>query len=270
LEIIIVNDGSTDATGDICRTFAEKDSRITVIHRENEGVSSARNLGLEKAKGEYISFIDSDDYVSSEMYETMLSALIESNAEMCVCNVVQEDEHDNVINITNLLPAVHTRSLIFQQLSKESFYGVLWNKLYKTDAIKDLRFPVGRIHEDEFFAHYAFDRCERVVVIEPSFYHYVQREKSITKGSYSIKRLDGAWAFYDRFLFFKTRGFETCANCAIRRSGGVILTALRQLPYCGHEKEFDEVVKIIVPELRLLHQKIRILCLYRYKKRFHK
>ena len=208
LQIIFVDDGSTDGSATICDDYAAKDNRIEVIHKANGGLSSARNAGLDIARGDYISFVDSDDYVANDMIEIAYNAITDKNADLCIFGIKWIYENGN--NYDKVLPSpisneTLTKNKAFDKLCSSNYfyYVTAVNKLYKKSIFSSLRFPVGRLHEDEFAVHYIFNACEKIVSVKKELYFYVQRENSIMHSQVSIKRLDGAYAFLDRSKFFK-------------------------------------------------------------------
>ena len=204
LEIILVDDGSPDRCGAMCDGWAEKDSRIRVIHKENGGLSDARNAGLAVATGEYTGFIDSDDHIAPDMYRRLLERMTADGSDIAACGVqmVFEDgspsrmltpDGSHVLNHDEALEAVIRESHLKQPV---------WYKLYKTAMIRDLPFAVGKYHEDVFWSWQAVDRAKKVSVFGDPFYYYIQRSGSIMGVGYSLKRLDAieARAQRQRFL----------------------------------------------------------------------
>lgn len=184
LEIILVDDGSPDCCPYICDKYAEKDRRIVVIHKENGGLAEARNAGLEVARGEYIGFIDSDDYIHPDMYNCLLKELIKNQADISVCgvkkvytdnNYVSEDERKEHIRVYSGTQAVE--NIFDAELYLCSV--VAWNKLYKRVLFDDIKYPAGKLHEDEFITYQLFYKSDKVVYIENKYYYYFQRKDSI-------------------------------------------------------------------------------------------
>ena len=201
LEIILVDDGSADNSGKICDEYAEKDDRIVVIHKDNGGLSSARNAGLEVAKGNYISFVDSDDWVSLLFIENLYVALKENNCEISECNYVktsgidcQNDEFQPGIVVASSEVAVNS------VIDDGVFSVIVCNKLYKKSLIT-VSFEEGRLHEDTFWAHQIVANCKQIVKINDCLYYYYQRENSIMGSSYSEKRLDAIVSAEYRVVF---------------------------------------------------------------------
>lgn len=214
LQIILVDDGSTDESPTICERWAAKDNRINVVHQQNAGLSAARNTGLRLRKGEYVCFVDSDDYVEHNYVERMLNTARAEQADMVVCNVWKEDENGDT-PAEEADPGFETKTLTSRQymiyaMQSSWKHIVAWNKLYRSEIWDDLTYPVGKIHEDEFvFAQLAV-RCRRVACINDVLYHYVQHDGSITNEKYSIRNLDKIKALCQRFLFLDEKGFNEC------------------------------------------------------------
>lgn len=184
LEIIIINDGSTDSSGQICTQLAGEDSRIVLINQENMGLSSARNIGLEYATGEYIGFVDGDDWIDKDMYSTMLRQALDSDADIVSCNFQMVDENDKVVKkIDNMITnskRLFTNSINALDYFIESDNIAVWNKLYKRYMFDAIRFPVGLTFEDAYIMHIIVEQAKKVVVLKDVKYKYLQRNGSIT------------------------------------------------------------------------------------------
>ncbi|RHK40817.1 glycosyltransferase [Bifidobacterium pseudocatenulatum] len=209
IEILLVDDGSTDGSSLKCDFWAGKDDRISVIHKRNGGLSDARNAGLDVCLGEYIAFVDSDDYVDSRFIERMFDALSRCSSTVSVCDVVREDESGNVLQ--------KSRERRPQEcvMSGRKCLGLTyvdpnavtaWSKLYHRSLWEGLRFPKGRLHEDEFVFHEIMYQCDRVVVIADELYHYVQHRGSIMHTWYDIRYLDRIDAWLQRLDAFVKHG----------------------------------------------------------------
>ena len=180
VEVLLIDDGSTDGCADLCDRYAARDARVRVIHQENQGLSAARNAGIDAAKGRYYSFIDSDDVVLPGFLQTLYDACERHDAYMALCSV--EDVQENGKSCD---PAYFTRPTqegVFcgKDLLNEFYtpygtvYTVAWNKMYRAEVWKLLHYPEGRLHEDDFVAHRLFWRCDKVVCIDKPLYHYRQ------------------------------------------------------------------------------------------------
>lgn len=196
LEIILVDDGSPDNCGKICDKYAEADPRVKVIHQKNAGLSEARNAGINIAAGEYIAFVDSDDYIEQNMYETMYSELILNKADICVCQWQYEfSDGKQVVDINNIDSEIYGK--MKAEKFAEFFYrgsyenGVVcaaWNKLYKADVFSEIRF-VGRLFEDDRIHNQILSKDYVVVVIPEQLYLYCENSDSLTNKSFRENRL---------------------------------------------------------------------------------
>ena len=173
LEIILVDDGSTDLSGSICDEWAAKDSRIRVIHKQNGGVASARNTGLQAAKGEYITFVDSDDYIEAQMYEDMLGALLKNQADLAVCNYKAVDQNGIRDTSTEDITVFQGREALEVFVAEDERYNIqiaVWNKLYKRELTENLGFEDGRIFEDIIYAAKLIARSKKCVYLNHAYY----------------------------------------------------------------------------------------------------
>lgn len=190
LEILVIDDGSTDASGEICDEYAEQDKRIRVFHTENRGLSAARNLGLDEASGEWIGFVDSDDWIEVDMYEVLLNKALETDAEIVECGVFKErdgvvKEHGREDMLLSGMDAV--KELLCGHLSDYA-----WDKLWNSRCFEKLRFPVNRVHEDTAITYQCLANADKVCVLSQSKYHYVYRPNSLST-TYNIENLIGFW-----------------------------------------------------------------------------
>ncbi len=206
LEIILVDDGSTDKSGAFCDAYAKEDKRIIVIHKENGGLSDARNAGIDIATGKYIAFVDSDDYVSTDMYQIMYEALQAENADMVVCNVRLVDGNNCLIDKQYEFEKMSYsgQDIINGRCVKEDNYFlsvVAWNKLMKRDKFEPIRYPKGKYHEDEFVFHKLYGRMDKVVCISEELYFYRQVSGTITDVGNVLYRLDRVEAMYERIQY---------------------------------------------------------------------
>lgn len=207
LEIILVDDGSPDNCPAMCDAWAKKDSRIKVIHKTNGGLSDARNAGMAAATGELMGFVDSDDWISPDMYQQLHKLMKTDDSDIVACGVemVWEDETPSrrltksgcrLLNQEEAMRAIIEESWLKQPV---------WYKLYKTALIRDIPFPVGKYHEDVFWSYQAVAKAKKVSVIDRVGYYYVQHNGSIMGESYSLKRLDAIEAKKNRILFIHER-----------------------------------------------------------------
>ena len=211
LEIILVDDGSTDRSSEICDEYASNDPRFKVIHKSNGGLSSARNAGISAATGDYLSFVDSDDHPEPDMISSMIECMSRTGADLCICGCNVVDGSGNVTECElrcSLAVEEQLTSYEAQQkltLDEHWYYSTAWNKICKAGLFEDLRFEEGRLHEDEFIVHKLFDRCSKVSVIPDKLYNYTVRRDSITGRSDDIAHLDLVCALIDRYEFYKIK-----------------------------------------------------------------
>ena len=202
LQIIIVDDGSTDFSGKICDVYAEKDNRITVVHQKNAGAGAAKNTGLELIDGDYFSIIDSDDYIELDMYEKMVNSLEKYNADIVQClfrNVFVNDSFDRKYKIKGNYPKVLTSKSFLKEYLYDWKYAIFWNKLFKSSLLKEIRFPVGRKIDDEFFTYKLVCSAKKVVNIDDILYNYRMRKTSV------MNENDSDRLIYDRIDCFIER-----------------------------------------------------------------
>lgn len=193
LEIILIDDGSPDRCGEICDRYASQDSRIQVIHQTNQGLSAARNAGMDMATGEYISFIDSDDYIAPHFYEKLLEGFKEHpEAKVTACQVFKNEDGKItplICNRRHQFPTIHT-SLWCQDAILGKTYVNVWNKLYQAELLKEIRFRKGRIVEDVLFMYDFLPICisqQALLLLLPDYlYYYRIRQGSICRCSNPI------------------------------------------------------------------------------------
>lgn len=192
LEIILVDDGSPDRCPQMCDDYAKKDSRIKVVHKKNGGLSDARNAGMAVATGEYISFIDSDDYVSDDFFECLLDAMNKENSDIAECSVVKlyEDNRFDEFSDDLSVKTYDTQDAMSALIAENPFHQHVWNKLYKTELVKNIPYAVGKLNEDEFWTYQVFGRANKVSKLNKTMYYYFQRNSSIMGVGYNIRRLD--------------------------------------------------------------------------------
>ena len=213
LQIILVDDGSNDKSALICDEYTKKDSRILVIHKNNGGLSEARNVGIDDAKGDYICFIDSDDFVRETYVKDLLSIILEYNADIAVClfekgnsdrfkDIIDENQ-PNIIVLNN----IEALNKLYDEVLNVSMI-VVWNKLYSKNLFNKIRFPIGKIHEDEFTMPKLLFEADKIVIINKKDYYYFQSPNSIMRSEFKINRLDALEAFEERINLFNKKGLN--------------------------------------------------------------
>lgn len=180
LQIILVDDGSPDNCGKICDEYAKKDHRIEVIHKSNGGLSDARNKGLEIAKGEYIGFVDSDDYIEADMYEVLYNLLKQYNADVSICNFYTVSQGKiSIKNADNGINEYNRIEILKEILLDKNIQSYAWNKLYKKELFDEIKYPIGKKYEDIGTTFFLLEKCNKVVVTGKSEYYYINRQDSI-------------------------------------------------------------------------------------------
>ena len=196
LEILLVNDGSTDGSLAILNEAAASDSRITVIDQENRGLSGARNAGIDRANGEYFLFVDSDDILEPNMAEKLHEAVLRTGSKLAICNLKELDDETGAVSprvvITEEKTAAGT-DIMREKAShtNEITWCMVSNRLYHHSIFDELRFPERKLHEDEFVFHKVMRQCERVVCLPDCLYIYRRRAGSIMTTKWKISRFDG-------------------------------------------------------------------------------
>lgn len=191
LEIILVDDGSPDRCGQICDEWAEKDSRIRVIHKTNGGLSDARNAGMAVASGEWIAFVDSDDWIGAQLYETLLNAARHNNAQISTCQV--QRFRGNCIphpSASSSIQIFSASEAMLELILDRNVQQITTNKLFCANLVNKISFEKGKCHEDEYWTYQVIAKCSTLVVTNYVGYYYLQRDDSIMGQSFSIKRLD--------------------------------------------------------------------------------
>ena len=180
LEIILVDDGSPDKCGQICDEYQKKDSRIKVIHKKNGGLSDARNSGIRIASGQYLGFVDSDDYIAPDMYEHLFLIMKEKNADIGVCNACIVSENSVPEFTDDTQPVVFESNECLKVMICDKLLTVnTWNKLYKRHVFDGIEFPVGKLYEDFATTYKVIEQAKTIVVSKAKKYAYVQRKGSI-------------------------------------------------------------------------------------------
>ncbi|MCL2074275.1 MAG: glycosyltransferase [Marinilabiliaceae bacterium] len=210
LEIILINDGSTDTTGDICDVWQKRDSRIQVIHKQNEGASNARKDGVNIASGQFITFADADDWTEPRMYSDMMTALINTNSDIAMCSFcyVWEDgriEHNVPEDLKGKNEIVPRKEAVLLLLDNQKWYSVMWDKIFKKSLFENIDFPEGRGLADDFVTLFLFHKANQVVYLHNEYYYYLQRKGSICNPNDIVLAqknfIDHSDAYFERYMF---------------------------------------------------------------------
>lgn len=221
IEIILVNDGSTDNSERIMEKWSEKDDRIIILHQENSGLSAARNKGLDKATGDWIVFVDSDDFISDNYVLKLLNSALINDADLVICQYDKIDQYNKIHQIIQSPSGMYNStdfwSLFYSKSSGESLV-VAWNKLYSKRILKEIRYKPGILNEDEQILYYIINESKSILIIPDSLYFYrIDRSNSITnnvKNNKSI-RIDFYKILLERNLnFIKNSQFDFALLCS--------------------------------------------------------
>lgn len=254
LEIILVDDGSPDNCPQMCDAWAERDDRIKVIHKENGGLSDARNVGMAIASGELMGFVDSDDWITCDFFSILSKNLLKNDADISACDVFfshGESPSDSLSKLWSV--SVHTpEEAINDILHGKGFRAVAWNKLYRREILSDGQYPVGKHHEDEYLTYKLLAKANRLTYINKPMYCYYQRSDSIMRSS-SIKRLDALDAHYERLAFLKENyptlylkdKFSYCTACVAFYKNTFAIASdeteavRKKIKHCRHQVSFN-------------------------------
>lgn len=220
IEILLIDDGSTDKSFYICEKWKKKDYRINVIHKSNGGLSDARNYGLNIASGEYVCFIDSDDYIEKDYIEKLYKILIKNKVRVSQCGINYINEKDKKLKQigykTNIV--LNGREIIKDSCNKHFIENeVVWNRLYDIKIFENLRFPKGKVHEDEYITYKILYNEDKIAITAECLYNYRQSNNSIMRSNYSIKKfMDFSEAYKEKIIYFKERGDIEVYDMVIR------------------------------------------------------
>jgi len=247
-ELILVDDGSPDICGEICDRYADKDKRIKVIHKENGGLSSARNAGLEIAKGDYIGFVDSDDWIEPDMYELLYGMCAEHRCDVAICS--SQIHYSNKIVISSNHPfIIHDRNTAMKTMLEGKLYDeVVWTKLFKRNLLEDIKFPVGMSYEDTAFTYKVIHKCKKVCFIGEPKYHYIKRDNSMMDRAVKEVKIDSV-LIYDEMCKFMERYYKELYSLVILKLGNCSMVVLNLISMSGrfneHKVKYYKVIGIL-------------------------
>ena len=253
LEIIVIDDGSTDDSGIICDQYAEKDDRIHVIHTDNRGLASARNLGLENVSGEYISFIDSDDWIEPQTIEMFIGAALETEADIVSARTCSEYVGGTVHRPMEKNDShSYFRQDILSAFAEGKFGNVVWNKIYRVECFRDIRFPDGHNYEDIAIVWKIMKNLAEsggmVTTLSDELIHFRVRTSSISH-TYALNNVTDSWnaylAKYEALPDYQDKLLVECFR-PIRRMW---------MNYCGYSKEDKAEAQKIIQEMHSFSKK---------------
>lgn len=237
LEIILVDDGSPDKCPQMCDEWAKQDSRIRVIHKENGGGAQARNAGLGMVSGEYVAFVDSDDYLFPGMYEELLQVMKQTNSDIAECGyyLVESDvfpERQEIKGYQIYTP----QEAMEAHIADRVFRQIIWNKLYKASIIQEIRFVEGKKIDDEFWTYRALGNADRLVLIYNKLYCYRQHAGSVMHRGYSMNNLVAIEARLDRQTYLEKYFPNQADKGKINLFFSCIYQGQMTLMHLGHEE----------------------------------
>lgn len=281
LEIILIDDGSPDNCGSICDTYKEKDSRVLVIHKENGGQSSARNAAIKIVTGEYISFVDSDDYIDSDMIMNLYLSLVKTKSQIAICGFTKHYQEGRIEldNSFNEEKVFHGDEILNVFLSDELIGSQPCNKLFARYLFEGVVFPIGRVYEDIAVMHIVFSKADTIVCLPSEMYNYIIHEESTSFQMNSRWAFGLFRAFADRYEFMLSICLErniktTVMNLILSKACGFSIAGFN---YWNATKETDSkyinnavaflrthIAKILVNPIVTNKRKLKalIICLF--------
>lgn len=224
-ELILIEDGSPDHCGEICDVYAAKDSRVRVIHQVNKGISAVRNRALDEAVGEYLAYVDSDDFLNEGYLEILYRVAVKTNADITMCRYLQfkskEDLSIERYDAEKVSYSVIDNMTALKNLmtfSDNSYidYVVAWNKLYRRSIFEGVRYPEGKIYEDEAVAHLLIYQCDKFAIAEAALYYYFYNPTGIMKSEFNLSQLQALDIYEGKIEFFKEKkGMEELFRSAV-------------------------------------------------------
>lgn len=206
IEILLIDDGSTDASGTICDDYSQRYANVTAYHKQNGGLSSARNYGIERAKGELIGLVDSDDYIHEEMYDRLYTLLVENDADLSECKLT--DVYNGKVHSSNNkieVLIVNSETAIDYALKAEIASVAAVDKLYRRSLFDNVRYPEGKTIEDGYVIVDILSACSKIVISTEQLYYYVHRKGSITTNAFSKKNLDAIDTYEKNYNIIKNK-----------------------------------------------------------------
>lgn len=260
-EMILVDDGSPDKCGIICEEYAKKDKRIHVIHQKNAGLSAARNSGIEwsflHSNSKWLTFIDSDDWIHPKMLQYLYDAACNSNMSVCVCGYQQTD--DGHLNIDSSYAETHIWKTEKFYLNKTMNATVAWGKLYKKRCFENVRYPVGKLHEDEYVTYKILFKYPQIAVIEAPLYAYFQNSEGIMHSEWNRRKLDALEAIEMQMKFFKRRDMQEIYKDRVRAYIGFATSQYKQCRLLPSEFGIALWIKWKIAVKMITHHKQNVL-----------
>ena len=260
LQIILIDDGSTDRSGEIIEQYKKADQRVITVHKDNGGSSSARNVGLKHAEGEYVVFIDSDDIIHRNFVRELLDAAYEDDADITACDFIsiRDNKPDDNKNYKKIKMLMNSREAIFEMYKSDSIGWNIWNKLFKRSLFEDIQFPEGRLCEDKATIYKLLLEANRISYLHIPLYYYRLRSQSISN-SRSVKLyMDSLITNAEMEKEFEFRGLET--ELLLAKSYSAKCAFILYSDVIKHDR-YEEVEEYCIKELS---EKYTYICYAKY------
>lgn len=256
MEIILVDDGSTDGCRELCDSYKNKDKRIKVIHQENQGLSGARNAGIDIARGKYIVFIDSDDFIATSFVEKLYSICLKYNADIAICDYLQGNYKEFPLYRQGNVLCLEAQDMLEKWHSVYTrIETVAWNKMYKRSVFDSpkVRYPKGLLHEDVMTTHLCVYNCKRIAILKEKLYMYFVRDNSINQ-TMSPKRIqDIIYVNEQRYLWFLNHGY---IKSAIRLKAYTLKVYMEFYCKAYYAKVDDFYLTLLLNKFDLLYDEV--------------
>ena len=268
LEIILVDDGSPDNCGDICEQYAKTDNRIIVIHKNNGGLSSARNAGIDICSGDYIMFVDSDDWIEKNFCEKALSDILEKKVDCLSFGYYKHFKDKVVTNITKCPRYLSAEEAIKSIVNlDDTIYNFAWNKIYKRNIFERIRYPEGKLFEDQGTTYKIFDLIGKIYVTNIPLYHYIQREDSIMGQKLKPNAINDRFDLWKERLTFLKSNYPSIYNDQLKSLTNHIADSLPIIGWNGDKQlrlKLEQFLKENRQNITKLKNKRKILLLFYY------
>lgn len=257
LEVILVNDGSTDNSGKICDELSREDSRIKVYHKDNGGLSDARNYGVAKANGEYVGFVDSDDYIDQYMYENLYKAIRKYNTQIAECGITRVYKNNKLrphYDGEEYSLVVDREGYLKEYLENRKVYGAAVCKLLSIDLAKVLKFPDGKVYEDVFYTLELLKKVDKYTLISGNYYYYYIRGNSITTKTFSSRDMDYI-EIIDKIGEYTLNNYSKLKEKLFIRQGFAYLSIFNQIIQLNDYRQIPEY-SIVIGKLKNIRSNI--------------
>ena len=257
LEVILVNDGSTDNSGKICDELSREDSRIKVYHKDNGGLSDARNYGVAKANGEYVGFVDSDDYIDQYMYENLYKAIRKYNTQIAECGITRVYKNNKLrphYDGEEYSLVVDREGYLKEYLENRKVYGAAVCKLLSIDLAKVLKFPDGKVYEDVFYTLELLKKVDKYTLSSGNYYYYYIRGNSITTKTFSSRDMDYI-EIIDKIGEYTLNNYTKLKEKLFIRQGFAYLSIFNQIIQLNDYRQIPEY-SILIGKLKNIRSNI--------------